>query len=283
MPALSDYRGKLPAWCPGCGNFGILKSFKDAMVEMNIEPHQFTVVSGIGQAAKFPHYIRCNTFNGLHGRALPVATGIRLANHEHPVMVFTGDGDCYGEGGNHLLHAIRRNINVKLFVHDNQIYGLTKGQASPTSTEGIKTKNQPFGVVSEQMNPMALAVAMDCSFVARTFSSDNEHLKEMIKAAINHNGFSLVDILQPCVTFNKTNTNDWYRQRIYHIEAGHDPEDREAAFRKALEWGERIPIGIIYKNKRTIMEKRIPAIPDKPLVDQSIDLLKVQKTLKEFY
>jgi 2-oxoglutarate ferredoxin oxidoreductase subunit beta len=283
MPALSDYRGKHPAWCPGCGNFGILKSFKDAMVEMNIEPHQFTVVSGIGQAAKFPHYIRCNTFNGLHGRALPVATGMRLANHEHPVMVFTGDGDCYGEGGNHLLHAIRRNINVKLFVHDNQIYGLTKGQASPTSTEGIKTKNQPFGVVSEQMNPMALAVAMDCSFVARTFSSDNEHLKEMIKAAINHNGFSLVDILQPCVTFNKTNTYDWYRQRIYHIEAGHDPEDREAAFRKALEWGERIPIGIIYKNKRPVMEKRIPAIPDKPLVDQSIDLLKVQKTLKEFY
>ncbi len=283
MPSLKDCRGKNPAWCPGCGNFGILKSFKDVMVEMNIEPHQFTVVSGIGQAAKFPHYIKCNTFNGLHGRALPVATGIRLANHEHPVMVFTGDGDCYGEGGNHLLHAIRRNINVKLFVHDNQIYGLTKGQASPTSMEGIKTKNQPFGVFSEQMNPMALAVAMDCSFVARTFSADSEHLKEMIKAAINHNGFSLVDILQPCVTFNKLNTYEWYRERVYHVEAGYDPEDRAAAFQKALEWGERIPSGIIYKSKRPVMEDRIPTISDKALVDQSFDLLKIKKTLKEFY
>lgn len=283
MPSLQDYSGKHPAWCPGCGNFGILKSFKDVMVEMNIEPHQFTVVSGIGQAAKFPHYIKCNTFNGLHGRALPVATGVRLANHKHPVMVFTGDGDCYGEGGNHLLHAMRRNINVKLFVHDNQIYGLTKGQASPTSMEGIKTKNQPFGVFSEQMNPMALAVAMDCSFVARTFSADSEHLKETIKAAINHKGFSLVDILQPCVTFNKINTYEWYKERVYHLEAGHEPEDRVAAFQKALEWGERIPIGIIYKNKRPVMEDRIPTIFEKPLVDQSIDLLKVENTLKEFY
>lgn len=283
MPSLQDYSGKDPAWCPGCGNFGILKSFKDVMVEMNIEPHQFTVVSGIGQAAKFPHYIKCNTFNGLHGRALPVATGVRLANHKHPVMVFTGDGDCYGEGGNHLLHAMRRNINVKLFVHDNQIYGLTKGQASPTSMEGIKTKNQPFGVFSEQMNPMALAVAMDCSFVARTFSADSEHLKETIKAAINHKGFSLVDILQPCVTFNKINTYEWYKERVYHLEAGHEPEDRAAAFQKALEWGERIPIGIIYKNRRPVMEDRIPTISETPLVDQSIDLLKVENTLKEFY
>jgi 2-oxoglutarate ferredoxin oxidoreductase subunit beta len=218
MPTLQDYEGQSPAWCPGCGNFGILKSFKEIMVELGFEPHQFTIVSGIGQAAKFPHYLKCNTFNGLHGRALPVATGIRLANHEHPVMVFTGDGDCYGEGGNHLIHAIRRNINVKLFVHDNQIYGLTKGQASPTSMEGMKTKNQPFGVFSEQLNPMALAVALDCSFAARSFSADSRHLKQMIGAALNHKGFSLVDILQPCVSFNKVNTYEWYRQRVYHIE-----------------------------------------------------------------
>ncbi len=189
MSTLKDYRGRQPAWCPGCGNFSILKSFKDAMVEMDIEPHQFTIVSGIGQSSKFPHYVRCNTFNGLHGRALTVATGIRLANHKHPVMVFTGDGDCYGEGGNHLMHAIRRNINVKLFVHDNQIYGLTKGQASPTSMEGMKTKNQPFGVFSEQLNPRALAIALDCSFVARGFSGDMEHTKELIKSALDHKGF----------------------------------------------------------------------------------------------
>jgi 2-oxoglutarate ferredoxin oxidoreductase subunit beta len=283
MSTLKDYRGQHPAWCPGCGNFSILKSFKDAMVEMEIEPHQFTIVSGIGQAGKFPHYVKCNTFNGLHGRTLPVATGIRLANHEHPVVVFTGDGDCYGEGGNHLIHAARRNVNVKLFVHDNQIYGLTKGQASPTSMEGMKTKNQPFGVFSEQLNPMALAVALDCSFVARGFSGDMEHTKELIMAAVNHKGFSLVDILQPCVTFNKINTSEWYRQRVYHLEPGYDPEDKIQAFQKALEWGERIPLGIIYRNNRPVLEDRVPVIKDKPLVRQPFEASKLEKTLKEFY
>ncbi len=254
------------------------------MVEMNIEPHQFTIVSGIGQAAKLPHYVKCNTFNGLHGRALPVATGMRLANHEHPVMVFTGDGDCYGEGGNHLLHAIRRNINVKLFVHDNQIYGLTKGQPSPTSMEGMRTKNnQPFGVFSEQLNPMALAVALDCSFVARGFSGDMGHLKELMKAAVNHKGFSLVDILQPCVTFNKINTFSWYKQRVSYIEPGHNPADKIEAFQKALQWGDSIPIGIIYKNERPILEDRIPIIKEKPLVKQSFEPSKIEAVLREFY
>ncbi len=283
MPSLQDYKGQEPAWCPGCGNFGILKTFGDAMVELDMKPHQFTVVSGIGQAAKFPHYIKCNTFNGLHGRALPAATGIRLANHEHPVMVFTGDGDCYGEGGNHFIHTMRRNINVKLFVHDNQIYGLTKGQASPTSMEGMKTKNQPFGVFSEQMSPMALAVAMDCSFVARTFAADSEHLKAMIKAALNHNGFTLVDILQPCVTFNKINTFQWYKERVYHIEPDYDPENRVQAFQRALEWGDRIPLGILYKNNRPALEDRIPVISKLSLLKQEIDPLKLEKTLREFY
>lgn len=283
MPTLDDYKGKTPAWCPGCGNFGILKTFKDAVVELGIEPHQLTIVSGIGQAGKFPHYIKCNTFNGLHGRTLPVATGIRLANHDMLVIAVAGDGDCYGEGGNHLNHAIRRNINVKLFVHDNQIYGLTKGQASPTSMEGMKTKNQPFGVFSEQLNPISLAVALDCSFVARGFAGDMEHLKGLMKEAINHKGFSLVDILQPCVTFNKINTYEWYKQRVYRIEPGYNPEDRISAFGKSLEWGDRIPTGIIYRNNRQMLEERIPVIMDKPLVNQLPDLSKLKKTLKEFY
>ncbi len=283
MPTSEDYKGQTPAWCPGCGNFGILKAFKDAVVELGLEPHQFTIVSGIGQAGKFPHYLRCNMFNGLHGRPLPVATGIKLADHEMLVIAVAGDGDSYGEGGNHLLHAMRRNINVKLFVHDNQIYGLTKGQASPTSMEGMITKNQPFGVFSEQLNPMALAVANDCSFAARGFAGDVEHLKGLITEAINHKGFSLVDILQPCVTFNKINTYDWYRQRVYYIESEHRPEDRMEAFKKALEWGDRIPIGIIYKNRRPVLEERIPVIKDKPLVKQAFDSSKIETTLKEFY
>jgi 2-oxoglutarate ferredoxin oxidoreductase subunit beta len=283
MPTLEDYKGLTPAWCPGCGNFAILKTFKDAMLELGIEPHRFTIVSGIGQSGKFPHYVRCNTFNGLHGRTLPVATGIRLANHEMLVITVAGDGDCYGEGGNHLVHSIRRNINVKLFVHDNQIYGLTKGQPSPTSMEGMVTKNQPFGVLSEQLNPMALAVALDCSFVARGFAGDIEQLKLLIKAAIQHKGFSLLDILQPCVTFNKINTYEWYKQRVYRIEPEYNPEDRVEAFRRALEWGERIPTGIIYKNNRPVLEERIPILKNTPLVQQSFERSKLQATLKEFY
>lgn len=283
MASLKDYQGQVTAWCPGCGNFPILKTFKETMAELNIEPHQYTLVSGIGQAAKLPHYTRGNTFNGLHGRTLPVATGIRLANHEMLVIVFTGDGDCYGEGGNHLLHAIRRNINVKLFVHNNQVYGLTKGQASPTTGEGTVTKNQPFGVFSEQFNPMALAVAMDCSFAARGFAGEAEHLKMLMKEAINHQGFCLVDILQPCVTFNKVNTYEWYRKRVYHLGSDYRPEDREAAFRTALEWGEQIPIGIIYRNDRPAFEERMPVIRERPLVHQEVLRVDVKKMLKEFY
>ncbi|MBE0427453.1 MAG: 2-oxoacid:ferredoxin oxidoreductase subunit beta [Nitrospirae bacterium] len=283
MPALEDYKGQVPAWCPGCGNFGILKAFKEAVFELGIEPYQFIIVSGIGQAGKFPHYLRCNTFNGLHGRTLPVATGIKLSNHEMLVIAVAGDGDCYGEGCNHLIHAMRRNINVKLFVHDNQIYGLTKGQPSPTSMEGMITKNQPFGVFSEQLNPLALAIANDCSFVARGFSGDGEHLKTLIKEAVNHRGFTLVDILQPCVTFNRINTYEWYRKRVYHMETEYDPGDRIEAFRKALEWGDRIPIGVIYKNDRQVLEERIPVIKDFSLVRQSFNRSKIETTLKEFY
>lgn len=283
MSTAEDFKGQTPAWCPGCGNFGILRTFKEAVAEMGLEPHQFTIVSGIGQASKFPHYLKCNTFNGLHGRTLPVSTGIRLSNHDMPVIAVAGDGDCYGEGGNHLIHAIRRNINVKLFVHDNQIYGLTKGQASPTSMEGMVTKAQPFGVLSEQLNPMALAVSLDCSFVARGYAGDARHLKELIKEAMNHKGFSLVDIFQPCVTFNKINTFEWYRKRVYHIEPGYNPEDRVEAFKKALEGGDRIPIGVIYRNRRPILEERVPVITERPLVRQGFDRTKLETTLKEFY
>lgn len=283
MSTIDDYKGQTPAWCPGCGNFSILKTFKETIVELGMSPHEFVIVSGIGQAAKFPHYVRGNAFNGLHGRSLPVATGIRLANNRLPVIVTTGDGDCYGEGGNHFVHAVRRNVNVKLFVHDNQIYGLTKGQASPTSMEGMKTKNQPFGVFSEQLNPLALAVALDCSFVARGFCGDMEHLKGLVKEAMKHEGFCLVDILQNCVTFNKVNTLEWYRQRVYRLGDDHDPSDRMAAFGRTLEWGEKIPIGIFYRSQRPVYEARFPHTQEEPLVRKPFDPGKVSETLKEFY
>ncbi len=283
MPDLRDYEGPAPAWCPGCGNFGILRAFRQAVVDLGLEPHQFIVVSGIGQAGKFPHYTKCNTFNGLHGRTLPVATGIRLVNHKIPVIAVAGDGDCYGEGGNHLIHAIRRNIDVKIFVHDNQVYGLTKGQASPTSMEGVKTKIQPYGVLSEPVNPVALAVALDCSFVGRSFAGDPEHLTSMMKEAINHKGFALLDIFQPCVTYNKLNTYAWFKQRVYHLDNSYDPTDRIAAFAKALEFGDRIPIGVIYRNDRAPLEEKFPVLADRPVVDRPFDPSLLSDITREFY
>ena len=283
MLSSEAYKGQKPAWCPGCGNFGILKAFREAMAELELAPHQFIIVSGIGQAGKFPHYLKCNTFNGLHGRTLPVATAIKLVNSGITVIAVAGDGDCYGEGGNHLLHAMRRNANIKLLVHDNQVYGLTKGQASPTTHEGTVTKNAPLGVMSEQLNPMAFAVAMDCSFAARSFAGDLEHLKAMIKAAVEHKGFSLLDILQPCVSFNKVNTYEWYSSRTYRLGSEHDPSDRTAAFTRSLEWGERIPLGIIYRKERPILDERIPFTRDMPLVKQPFDPGTASKLLKEFY
>ncbi len=283
MSTSEDFEGRAPAWCPGCGNFPILETLKEALAELDIEPRGVTVVSGIGQAAKLPHYMKCNTFNGLHGRTLPVATGIRLANHEMPVIAVAGDGDCYGEGGNHLLHAIRRNVNVKLFVHDNQVYGLTKGQASPTTMEGVVTKTQPFGSLSEALNPLALAVALDCSLVARGFAGDTELLRELMKEALRHNGFALLDILQPCVTFNKVNSYQWYRERVYPVGDDHNPLDRVEAFKKALEWDEKIPLGVIYRKERRTLEERIPVIEETPLVRQPPALKEAEVEIKGFY
>jgi 2-oxoglutarate ferredoxin oxidoreductase subunit beta len=283
MVELEDYQGQKPAWCPGCGNYSLLDILKRTLVHLDIAPHQCVVVSGIGQAAKLPHYMRCNTFNGLHGRALPVATGVAMVNPQMLVLVTTGDGDCYGEGGNHLLHAIRRNINVKLFVHDNQVYGLTKGQASPTTMEGVKTKTQPFGVFSAQLNPLALAIALDCGFVARGFTGDRPGLQELMAAAIRHKGFALLDILQPCITFNKVNTYKWYKERVYPLEAEYDATDRMNAFQRCQEWGDRIPTGIFYRHERPVLTDLLPPLQAGPLTARPFDRQAVNTVLEEFF
>ena len=252
-----------PAWCPGCGNFPILKAFTGALAESGLDPDKTVLVSGIGQAAKFPHYVTppCNIFNGLHGRALPVATGIKCANHELEVIVTSGDGDMYGEGGNHFIHAIRRNIGIKVFVHNNQVYGLTKGQASPTSDEGYVTRIQTHGVVSMPFNPLALAIVEGCSLVARTFAGDPAHLKATLLEALRHkDGFALVDILQPCVSFNKVNTYAWYKERVRPVTPEHDPYDRMQALALAFQWGDAIPVGIIFRSRRPCFEARQPVL-----------------------
>lgn len=283
MSTFEDFEGQTPAWCPGCGNFGILTAFKRAMVELGLEPHEITIVSGIGQSGKFPHYTKCNTFNGLHGRTLPVATGMRLANHSMRVAAFAGDGDCYGEGGNHWLHAMRRNVDVKLFVHDNQVYGLTKGQASPTSLPGMKTPTQPFGVLIDELNPVAVAITVGCGFVARGFAGDADQLTGIIKAAFEHRGFSLIDIFQPCVSFNHLNTYQWYRQRVYALEEGYDPTDRARAYERSLEFGDRIPTGVLYRDERPTYEDRVPLLEGPPIVHRPFDPSRLEATLAGLY
>jgi 2-oxoglutarate ferredoxin oxidoreductase subunit beta len=235
------------AWCPGCGNFRILSVLKEALAELDIRPQDLVIVSGIGQAAKTPHYLRTNVLNGLHGRALPPATAIKAVNPHLTVIAESGDGDMYGEGGNHLLHAIRRNPDITNIVHNNMVYGLTKGQASPTSQVGFRTPVQVNGVVAEPFNPIAFAIAMDASFVARAFAGDPHQMKEILKRAISHKGYALVDVFQPCVTYNKINTFKWFKENTYYLEESHDPYDRIEAFRRALET-ERLPLGVFYIN-----------------------------------
>ena len=283
MVSLSDYENSVPiAWCPGCGNFAILNTLKQSLVELEKQPHQILLVSGIGQAPKLPHYLRCNAFVGLHGRSLPVATASKTVNHELTVIVIGGDGDSYAEGGNHLIHTIRRNPDITLLVHNNQVYGLTRGQASPTCEMGFVTRVQTHGVLSSPLNPLTLAISQDASFVGRGFAGEGDHLKELIKEAVLHPGFSMIDILQPCVSFNHKHTYDWYQERVYKLGPEYDPFDKPVAFQKAQEWDNKIPLGIIYKKERLTFEDQQPVLKKGSLISQAVDPLKLNAVLDEF-
>ncbi|MFP4021550.1 MAG: thiamine pyrophosphate-dependent enzyme [Halanaerobium sp.] len=269
------------AWCPGCGNFPLRKVLADALAEMDLKPEEVTMYTGIGQAAKMPHYIKVNGFNGLHGRSLPPAVGMRVANPEMTVIVESGDGCSYGEGGNHILHNIRRNPDIIHLVHDNQIYGLTKGQASPTSVPELRTPVQTHGVNAEPLNPVSFAVGMKASFVARCSVGDQEHLKEMIMEAKKHKGYALIDIFQPCVSFNKINTYQWYNKRVYKLE-DHDPTDHAAAVKVAQEFGDEIPIGIIYRKEKPTFRDRMPYLEGKALVERDVQVKDLEYLIDEF-
>jgi len=263
------------AWCPGCGNFGILKAMEGALAEMEIPSENLVMVSGIGQAAKIPHYMKCNAFNGLHGRALPAAVAIKASNPDLVVIAESGDGDMYGEGGNHFLATIRRNPDITNIVHNNMVYGLTKGQASPTSQRGFVTPVQVAGVILEPFNPIAVAVALDASFVARTYIGDIDMTKDIIKKAISHRGYALVDIFQPCVSFNKINTYKWFKEHTYDIEDSYDPTDRVRAFEKAID-SSKFPLGVIYTNrKKPIFEQSLAAYEK-----DTIPVIKRERNLK---
>ncbi len=241
MPAGTDL-----AWCPGCGNYPILNIVKLALSELDIPPEDAVMCSGIGQAAKTPHYLRVNYFNGLHGRALPPAIAIKLANPGLHVIAESGDGDTYGEGGNHFMHTIRRNPDITNIVHDNRVYGLTKGQASPTSDKGMHTPVQVEGVLLEPFNPLATALSLGATFVARVFSGDIMHAKDVVKEAILHKGYALVDVFQPCVVYNKQNTFQWFKEHTYALDETHDRTDRTKAFDIAFD-AERLALGVVYQ------------------------------------
>ncbi|MFA6137470.1 MAG: thiamine pyrophosphate-dependent enzyme [Sulfurimonas sp.] len=265
------------AWCPGCGNFGILNLVSEVLEELELGKQNLVFVSGIGQSSKTPHYLDVNMYNGLHGRALPVATGIKMANPELIVVTEGGDGDMYGEGGNHFLNAIRRNLNIVHIVHNNMVYGLTKGQASPTSQREFKTKVQVNGVSNEPFNPLSVALSLNASFVARAYMQNKEHTKEILKAAFLHQGYSLIDIFQPCVVFNPVNTYKWFSENSYILEK-HDTSNLMSAMEKAMET-HPFALGIFYQHERKTFEESLwkSGKISKPLYTKGHDAKEMQK------
>jgi 2-oxoglutarate/2-oxoacid ferredoxin oxidoreductase subunit beta len=275
MATVQDYTNDIrPTWCPGCGDYGIWNALKRALVHAGLEPHQVMLVTGIGCGSKMPNYMHINGVNGLHGRTLALATGYKLANHGMTVICAHGDGDGYGMGANHFIHTVRRNIGLVDLVQNNHVYGLTKGQYSPTSRQDWVTPTSPEGSIERPVNPLALAISQGATFVARGFALDIPYLANLIVQALGHRGYALIDVMQVCVSFNPTMGYDWYRQRVYKVEeSGHDPSDRDAALQKAFEYpgGERIPLGIIYRTEEVpSYEEHVPTLQAGPLVSQPL-------------
>ena len=271
---MADLKGKVdPDWCPGCGDVGVLAAVQKALVELQIPVHNVVTISGIGCSSNFPGYMNTYGMHTLHGRALAVATGLKLANHELTVLVTGGDGDCFGIGGNHFVHTMRRNVDLLYIVMDNQIYGLTTGQTSPTSRIGMKTKSMPFGNIEAPVNPISLALAAGATFIARGYSAEQKHLTELIKQGIEHRGFSFLDVFSPCVTYNHDNTYQWFRPRVKKLEddRDYDSADWTAAMGKSLLWGEEIPIGKFFERTDVpTLHGAEPVLNEGPLVHRDL-------------
>jgi 2-oxoglutarate ferredoxin oxidoreductase subunit beta len=274
-----DFKGLVdPDWCPGCGDFGVLNALQRSSAELGLRPHEILTVSGIGCSSNLPGYFNSYGMHTLHGRSLAVATGAKLGNHRLHVIVTGGDGDGYGIGGNHFTHTARRNVDLTYVVMNNQIYGLTTGQISPTSTMGMKTKSTPFGSVEAPLNPITSAIMNGATFVARGFSGDVRHLTELMKQAIQHSGFSLIDIFSPCVTFNHDNSNAFFKERVKKLEdEGHDTSDWKTACEKAMLFGDTIYTGLFFQKQAPTLGDSEPVLePDEPLGLQTLGLDKEQ-------
>jgi 2-oxoglutarate ferredoxin oxidoreductase subunit beta len=268
-----------PTWCPGCGDFSIWLALKNALVKNDVPLERICIVYGIGCHGHMCCYLNVYGFEGLHGRPIPVAEGIKIANDSLRVIVIAGDGDTYGEGMNHFISGLRGNHDVTMIVHNNMVYGLTTGQTSPTSLKGYKSKSTPDGVIEVPVNPIVLALAAGGGFVSRGFSGNVNHLTDLISTGMAHRGFAFIDVLQNCVSFNNVNTIAWFNQRVYDLaKEGHDTSDKTKAMAKAFEFGDRIPIGIFYQDKRETYEDDLVELKSGTLLSHPLagrDLTKV--------
>lgn len=280
---ITDLSGRSPTWCPGCGDYGIWAALKNTLVKLNWGMEQFVIVYGIGCSGNMTDFVKSHGFHALHGRALPSAIGLKLANHKLKVICVVGDGDCYGEGGNHFLHAVRGNHDITVIVHDNRVYGLTTGQTAPTSPKGFKSKSTPQGVIEEPVNGLGLALMQGASLVGRGFAGDVPHLSALFETALNHKGFAVVDVLQPCVTFNKINTYQFYRERVYKLEgSGYTPNNREEAFKKAVFETDKIATGVLFKTDKPAYHEQIPLLNEGSLVKQPIITSGLEEVFSRF-
>lgn len=285
MTKIEDLNTRVSAtWCPGCGNFGMWTALKQAITDLGLDAKDVVLCTGIGCSSQVNQFINVYGFQSLHGRVLPAATGVRLANTDLAVIAVGGDGDGYGIGMGHFIHSMRRNLNLTYIVTNNQVYGLTQGQTSPTSLKGFKSKSTPFGVIEEPINPLELALSAGATYIARGYAGDVPHLTKLIADGIAHKGFALIDVLQPCVTFNKVNTYEYFQKRCYRLEeAGHDVSDKCAAFTRASEkWDEKIPIGLFYRKDKPTYESLESVIKDTALAKQSISNIPVEKVFRRF-
>ncbi len=277
----NDFNDYFPTWCPGCGDYGIWASLKEALVKLGLEADQFVIVFGIGCSGNMNDFIKCYGFHSLHGRAIPTAKGINLANHKLPIIVIGGDGDLYGEGGNHFLHACRGNFNITVIIHNNEVYGLTTGQVSPTAHKGQPSKSTPSGIIEVPVNPLSLAISQGATFVAQGFAGDIPELTRIMVEAVKHKGFSIVNVLQPCVTFNKNHSYQWYRERVYKLDSSYDKAKIEEAIGKAMET-EKLATGIIYQVSKSTYDENLPQLKKEPLIGKSLKV-EIKNLLEEFY
>ena len=287
MATFKDFRNDVkPNWCPGCGDFSVQAAIQKACANIGLEPHELAVITGIGCSGRLSGYINSYGFHSIHGRALPLAQGVKMANNDLTVVASGGDGDGFAIGMGHTIHALKRNIDITYIVMDNQIYGLTKGQTSPSSAHGFVTKSTPKGSIEPSISPLQLAISSGATFVAQSVSSDIKELTSIIEQGMNHKGFSFINVFSPCVTYNKVNTYDWFKEHLTHVNdiESFDYKDKSKAMNAIIEHDGLVK-GLIYHNSEAkSYAEQIDGYLDESLAkrDLQLDSATFDDLMKEF-